>query len=148
MLDQFLRSVILKNVWMIDILKLISSLIGVCFHTHHNKRFQRIEDSFSPGWAPVVIPCYDVLDYFIISLSCEREICMIKGIQNYSDIPQLAALLNGWLIILLDLFRGHVLSMIVLLFMKPFLLHVHQMPEVDDFANFLLLLRPDSTWPL
>jgi hypothetical protein len=38
--------------------------------------------------------------------------------------------------------------MIVLLLVKPFLLHVHQMPEVDDLANLLLLLRPDSAWPL
>jgi hypothetical protein len=65
---------------MIDILKLISSLIGVGLHTHHDKRFQRIEDTLSPGWAPIVIPGNDFLDYFIIGLCSEREICMIESV--------------------------------------------------------------------
>ena len=78
---------ILEDVRVIHVLKFIPTFIGVSIHAHHNERFKRVEDAFFPGRGPVVIPCNDILDYFIISLACEREVSMIEGVDNDAQIP-------------------------------------------------------------
>jgi len=74
---------------------------------------------------PIIVSGDDVLDYFVISLSLEREISMIKSIDNDSDVPKFSALLNDWLVTLLNLLRREIFSMIVLLFVESLLLHIH-----------------------
>lgn len=78
---------ILEDVRVIHVLKFIPAFIGVSIHAHHNERFKRIEDAFFPCRGPVVIPCNDILDYFIIGLAGEWKISMIEGVDNDSQIP-------------------------------------------------------------
>lgn len=87
MRDQLLRCVILKYEGVIYILQFIPAFVGVSIHAHNNKRFKRVKDALPPGRGPVVIPCNDILDYFIISLACEREVSMIEGVDNDAQIP-------------------------------------------------------------
>jgi hypothetical protein len=135
---------ILQDIGMIYVLKFVSSFVGVSFHAHHNKRLESIKNAFSPYWGPTIIPCNYLLYDIIISISSEGKIGMIESVQNYTDIPQFTTLLDGRLITFLDLFRRKILSMIVLLFVKSLLLHIHEVSEVNNLAYFLLLLRPDS----
>ena len=78
---------ILEDVRVIHVLKFIPALIGVSIHTHHNKWFKRVKNAFFPGRGPIVIPCNNILDYFIIGLAGERKISMIEGVDNNAQIP-------------------------------------------------------------
>jgi hypothetical protein len=130
---------------MVDILEFVSSFIWICFHAHHNEWLKRVINALSPWWWPAVVPGDNFLDDLIISLGCEREVSMIECIKNHSNVPKLSTLLNRRLITLFYLFWRKVLSMIILFFVEPFLLHVHEMPKVDNLANLLLLLRSNGT---
>lgn len=78
---------ILKYVRVIHVLQFIPAFIGISIHAHHNERLKRVKDALSPGRRPIVIPCNDILDYFIIRLASEWEISMIEGVDNDAQVP-------------------------------------------------------------
>lgn len=78
---------ILEDVRVIHVLQFIPAFIGISIHAHHDERFKRVKDALLPGRGPVVIPCNDILDYFIIRLTGEREISVIEGVDNDAQIP-------------------------------------------------------------
>lgn len=78
---------ILKYVRMIHVLQFIPAFIGISIHAHHNERLKRVKDALPPSRSPVVIPCNDILDYFIIRLAGEWEISVIEGVDNDAQIP-------------------------------------------------------------
>ena len=105
MRNQLLRGVILQDVWMIDVLEFISSFVGVSLHAHHNERLEGVKYALFPLRNPVIVAGDDIMYDLIVGLAPEWIFCMIECVDYDTDVPQLTALLNYGLLVLLNLLR-------------------------------------------
>ena len=128
MRNDFLRRVVLKDVWMIDVLKFVHALKRISFKTHHNEGAKGLEQVLSPFGDPVIWSLNDALNYMLILIASEWERPLVEDVGNNANVPEFSTLHYGIVVLPLKLFNllwREILSMIVLLFVISLLLLIH-----------------------
>jgi hypothetical protein len=85
--DNFLRRVVLEDVWMIDVLKFVHTLKRISFKTHHNEGAKGLEQVLSPFRDPVIWPLNDTFNNMYVRITSEWEGPLVEDVSDDANVP-------------------------------------------------------------